>query len=639
MEIPVTVNGARTVEGSDKREPFSETTQTVLVFGNGAVIRLSSSVTPGQLLFLTNEKTKKEVVCQVLKSKNYSNVSGYVELEFTEAVSGFWGVRFAAEGPSKAGAPGSAPVASAPKVQSSSSAATSAPKQPVAAAPVNAAKTENVTGSAPKIEIKPPATQPRAGEAPSVAGLPKPPALPNSWGSGSASTNSHAHEVKAPAPPPVKAPSTPPASQAHLSGEALKRESARLQEQLSAMLFNTGEPAAANKHANVESVSKVIEMTKSQPPATKTTSPAKSGSGLDADEVKIPSWLEPLARNAATPAQNELVTEAPESDDAVEYEVQDLSAPANSQQLAVVPAPEPVLNLTAGPEFPVRERRPARNNKVILIAAAAAGFLVLAAGTTWYLRQAPSASSQAAVTAEAPSSIAAAQPVTKSSADAPTGNASNGGGNFSSTPSGLSAVASPAVNSQPATPTAQPLKGASERNTAAELSAYRKLAEPPQPVQPQSKKTSLGEVRLAAPSAARRPAVQEAGGIELAPTIGHVAPTGDALGGGLAGGGSKPVAPSAPLPVGGDVKQAKLISSAPPVYPVLAKTQHIEGNVRIDALVDEGGKVSLMKVVSGPTLLQQAAMDAVRQWKYQPATLDGKAVPMHLTVTLQFRLQ
>src|SRR6202521_6022159 len=94
LEVPVTVNGARTVEGSDKREPFSETTKTVLVFGNGAVIRLTSSVAPGQLLFLTNEKTKKEVVCQVVKSKNYRNVSGYVELEFTESVVGFWGMRF-----------------------------------------------------------------------------------------------------------------------------------------------------------------------------------------------------------------------------------------------------------------------------------------------------------------------------------------------------------------------------------------------------------------------------------------------------------------------------------------------------------------------------------------------------------------
>ncbi|MGC2801336.1 MAG: hypothetical protein WCA41_05835, partial [Candidatus Acidiferrum sp.] len=94
LEVPVTVNGARTVEGSDKREPFSEATKTVLVFGNGAVIRLGSPVAAGQLLFLTNEKTKKEVVCQVVKSKNYRNVSGYVELEFTESVVGFWGMRF-----------------------------------------------------------------------------------------------------------------------------------------------------------------------------------------------------------------------------------------------------------------------------------------------------------------------------------------------------------------------------------------------------------------------------------------------------------------------------------------------------------------------------------------------------------------
>src|SRR5882724_7835480 len=97
LEVPVTVNGARTVEGSDKREPFSETTQTVLVFSNGGVIRLASSVAAGQLLFLTNDKTKKEVVCQVVKSKNYRNVSGYVELEFTETVVGFWGMRFPGE--------------------------------------------------------------------------------------------------------------------------------------------------------------------------------------------------------------------------------------------------------------------------------------------------------------------------------------------------------------------------------------------------------------------------------------------------------------------------------------------------------------------------------------------------------------
>src|SRR5271166_1062114 len=111
LEVNVTVNGARTLEGSDKREPFSESTKTVLVFGNGAVIRLQSSVAPGQLLFLTNEKTKKEVVCQVVKSKNYRSVSGYVELEFTEPVIGFWGMRFPGDRLAPAAA---APVTPAP---------------------------------------------------------------------------------------------------------------------------------------------------------------------------------------------------------------------------------------------------------------------------------------------------------------------------------------------------------------------------------------------------------------------------------------------------------------------------------------------------------------------------------------------
>src|ERR1700738_3591774 len=97
LEVPVTVNGVRPVEHSDKREPFGEATKTVLVHSAGAVIRLASGVVPGQLLFLTNDKTKKEVVCQVVKSKSHGNVSGYVELQFTEPVQGFWGLGFPAE--------------------------------------------------------------------------------------------------------------------------------------------------------------------------------------------------------------------------------------------------------------------------------------------------------------------------------------------------------------------------------------------------------------------------------------------------------------------------------------------------------------------------------------------------------------
>jgi protein TonB len=122
--------------------------------------------------------------------------------------------------------------------------------------------------------------------------------------------------------------------------------------------------------------------------------------------------------------------------------------------------------------------------------------------------------------------------------------------------------------------------------------------------------------------------------------FGRSEPAGESgLAGALPSTTEQPAAPPAPIAVGGDVKQARLISSVPPLYPAIAKSQRIAGNVVIDALIDATGRVTTMKVVSGPALLHQAAMDALRQWKYQPASLDGKPVPMHLTVSLQFRLQ
>src|SRR5271156_3288974 len=173
LEVPVTVNGARTVEGSDKREPFSETTKTVLVFGNGAVIRLGSPVAAGQLLFLTNEKTKKEVVCQVVKSKNYKSVSGYVELEFTESVVGFWGMRFPSDRIG-AQAPPSAPVNTLPPAARTNPVAPVAPApkpvSPAVIAPPKISEIKPAQVPVPQIhtELKP-AAQPRPAEMTAVA--------------------------------------------------------------------------------------------------------------------------------------------------------------------------------------------------------------------------------------------------------------------------------------------------------------------------------------------------------------------------------------------------------------------------------------------------------------------------------------
>jgi periplasmic protein TonB len=98
-------------------------------------------------------------------------------------------------------------------------------------------------------------------------------------------------------------------------------------------------------------------------------------------------------------------------------------------------------------------------------------------------------------------------------------------------------------------------------------------------------------------------------------------------------------APASPAPVpGGQVQLPKLVSSPAPVYPDLARTDSVQGVVVIDALVDAQGRVSAMKVLSGPGILQRAAMDALRKWKYQPGRLNGQPIAMHTRVRVDFLL-
>jgi hypothetical protein len=108
LETAVIATGARPGDTAAKRELFTEETQTVLVFERGAVIRLSAAVADGQLLFLTNKATGKEVVTQVLRKRSFRPTNCYVDLEFTEACPGFWGIEFpkAAKTPNISGANG-----------------------------------------------------------------------------------------------------------------------------------------------------------------------------------------------------------------------------------------------------------------------------------------------------------------------------------------------------------------------------------------------------------------------------------------------------------------------------------------------------------------------------------------------------
>jgi outer membrane biosynthesis protein TonB len=89
LEVPVTIQGAKHVEGSEQRQIFTETTKTTIVFGNGAVVNLSSKVTQGQCVFLRNERTGREILCKVLEWRQVAE-SGYVDLEFTTRDPNFW---------------------------------------------------------------------------------------------------------------------------------------------------------------------------------------------------------------------------------------------------------------------------------------------------------------------------------------------------------------------------------------------------------------------------------------------------------------------------------------------------------------------------------------------------------------------
>ena len=455
LEVPVTVNGARTVDGSDKREPFSESTKTVLIFGHGAVIRLASLVSPGQLLFVTNEKTKKEVVCQVVKSKNYRTVTGYVELEFTEPAVGFWGMRFPTDRVSPApptSAGPAAPVAHAPVQHPVAPAHPAAPVLPKIAATPPAPAALKPPAPAP-VPVKPVATVPSVAPPVAKAIPPKPPQPVASHPVSPVSSHPapsvppvppvFAHVV-APNPPvpvapePVHVPETipvpvtpapissanletksvapqptmpvPPVPSADSTTDELKQHTARLQEQLSSMLFSEA-PAAkhpvpekpATPQPDViptETVQKILQLAQTEvkspaPPVVPLpeikpipTSVKPAPVSMAVEEVKIPAWLAPLARETdanpgSTNFEDAAITEASSSpastqEDALSFDTEAASAkvqhPMFGDQLLGTSSSVAATSSSGG------------SKKGLFIGLAAAGLLVIGGGA-WYAKQ------------------------------------------------------------------------------------------------------------------------------------------------------------------------------------------------------------------------------------------------------------
>ena len=613
LEVPVTVNGSRLVEGSDKREPFSERSQTVLVFGHGAVLRISALLAPGQLVFLTNEKTKKEVVCVVVKSKTDGNAVGYVELRFTEPAPGFWGMRFPSDtvlpqAATRPAAPASAPPTAAP-IAPLVAAKPVAPPLPISLKPVTPA---SPAPSASPVDLQ---STPAADAAlSSVASSPL-----------FAPTDTKPVVLSAPSK------NSAPANQ---STDDLKQQAARLQEQLSSLLFAEGpKPIAPTPVAKFENTS--AQPMPSQPVKSVVPPPKSGPSSLEVEEIKIPSWLAPLARESET--QTVSVSSSAESNSFAEVqsvvaEIPEERTSPEAREFSRRPEVAIFGGQLLGESSQLTDGAPSGSKMGLFLGIAAS--LLLIAGGVWYSRQPGNAISSMLGGSSTSSEPAASTPTAPEPEVAkPIKHPDVVVAATSSSPRPApvnppAPIVSAAVKNTPAAPPSRNANPNASSNPAPSPRATPPVEEP--------KKPALGDVRLAKPLVNRGKAASAPGESEPSLDVTSNANNAEPLSGLST---SHRNEPTAPVPIGGDVKPAKLIKSVQPVYPAMAKSQHVSGNVQIDALIDADGNVSAMKVLSGPALLRDAALQSLKQWKYQPAELDGKPTTMHLTVTLQFRAQ
>jgi protein TonB len=100
-----------------------------------------------------------------------------------------------------------------------------------------------------------------------------------------------------------------------------------------------------------------------------------------------------------------------------------------------------------------------------------------------------------------------------------------------------------------------------------------------------------------------------------------------------------PVAGSqAPVIVGGKIRPPAKTRDVPPVYPAIAQAARVQGMVILQATISADGKVQDLKLLRSIPLLDQAAIDAVKQWEYTATLLNGVPVPVIMTVTVTFTL-
>ncbi len=191
----------------------------------------------------------------------------------------------------------------------------------------------------------------------------------------------------------------------------------------------------------------------------------------------------------------------------------------------------------------------------------------------------------------------------------------------------------PTIPSEPYVPPPRP-KTAIAAPPKANPAAPARLtsAEPPPPMATQPKEPEIGNAVIGS-SLSAAPAAESV--VSNAASSPATQPRDTSVGNAAPASPAAVLTPSGPS-VSSHLEPPRLMSSPAPTYPSVAEATGVGGPVLIDAVVDETGKVTDMKVLSGNPVLRKAAMDGLRSWRYEPARLNGKPTATHIQVRINF---
>jgi TonB family protein len=526
LEVPVTIRSLPEQDGDapESDGPIREEGRTVIVFDNGAVLRLSKTPPSAQKVILSNAQGQN-VVCRLVNGRNLPTVKGYIEVEFIEQVNDFWRIH-QSEGPAN---------------------------------------------------VSPPPVPPRTSQLP--------------------------HPVVPPPAPPVTPPRpvTPENETMSPSGRAPTFEDIAGVMRISP---SSAAPVKAGAHAAPASALKSKNEARSDQ-----SEPAKSPTAISA-----PSPLSDAAseRCAIPPAQQ------------TSFSPIRKPSPSNDFMARGM--------LASGQMSPGSSRGEGRRRMPLIIGGAVLVLAGLGAGY-FYMHQ------ESAPTPAAPVAAAALPSTPLPSAQ--------------TSEAELAQISQPAEDQAP--DQSQTVSEISATAPAAEVSSSSDVQGSPReanntgakpPDRASKQRQQIPNLRMRSPLVPKQDLARLSSGSSL--TAADVSPA-LAIGGAPSSAILSPVArsesqPAPPpslvssAPTSRTVREPKLISFTRPTYPSQARQSNTQGIVVVSAALDVNGNVIDAKAIRGPVSLRQAAIEAVRQWKYSPALIDGKPSAARVTVNVEFRL-